>query len=110
MVVSPYWPEMTPTKHDADIALFERAVNLALGHREWPLPLAGDLSDLLATLQKGVRLLEELKDTQTREILPERLQRVQLFVDEMRMLVADLVGPLQSVTDEAYSAQSEEPP
>lgn len=85
-----------------EIRRFGEAVTLALGHRQWPLAMAGDLSDLLFTLENGAALLRELLEETSREKIPSLLHRVSfLLTEELPPIARDLLPALEKVETEA---------
>ncbi len=87
-----------------EISRFREVLSLAVGHDRWPEFLAGDLSDLLGTLEQGAELLRVLMTSSSREEIPARFLAVKLLVaDDLRLLAEDLLPALDQVTTEAYA-------
>jgi hypothetical protein len=94
---------------DREIAAFAKALTEILGHKNWPPAVAGDLSDLLGTLEQGVVFLRDLMNTSNREEIPGMLLRLELLIaDDLARYERDLLPALRRICQEAYTAIGEE--
>lgn len=99
----------TEREGDREIAAFANALTQVLGHEEWLPSVAGDLSDLLGTLEQGVELLRSLMKSSGREEIPAKLLGVELLLaDDLSRLTTDLLPPLRKICKEAYFALGDE--
>lgn len=98
-----------PKDLESEINEFHQALDLILGPGTYPPAAIGDLSDLLFTLSKGIRILHRLKEFPGGGGGAELLQELEIFLqDEIRMILEDLVPSLTEMRRRAYELAGEE--
>lgn len=93
-----------PRSADGEIKALKQVLERAVGAENVPGALVVDMTDLLGTLEKGVRAVRGLMSCRRAEEVPQRLQHVAIIIeDDLPMIFRDLLPPLKKLTRTAYS-------